>query len=198
MPALHNFPTWEEMYQSMPVEDMPWYCKELDHDLAAELKQRQLASGTFLDIGTGPGTQAIALAQQGFTVTATDLSATAIHKAQALKAPVTFVQDDITRTQLHGPFNCIFDRGCFHVLDPKDRATYVRTVHALLTNSGLLFVKCFSMRETIIVDGPYRFTPEDLRATFEPQFQIESIVDTEFRGTLTPNPKALFAVMKKK
>lgn len=197
MPALHNFPSWEEMYQSMPVEDMPWYCSELDHNLAAELDQRKLTSGVFLDIGTGPGTQAVRLAQRGFTVTATDLSETAIRKAQALKAPVTFVQDDIVHSQLRGPFNFIFDRGCFHVLAPQDRATYVRTVHQFLTAGGLLFLKCFSMNETIIVDGPYRFTPADLRATFEPHFKIESIVDSEFRGTLTPNPRALFAVMQK-
>jgi 2-polyprenyl-3-methyl-5-hydroxy-6-metoxy-1,4-benzoquinol methylase len=181
----------------MPVEEMPWYCKELDPNLAAELKARGITQGTFLDIGTGPGTQAIALAQRGFTVTGTDLSAAAIQHAQGLKSPVTFVTDDIVHTQLRGPFNCVFDRGCFHVLDPKDRATYVRTVKSLLAPDGILFLKCFSLRETIIVDGPYRFTPDDLHAIFEPTFKIESIVDSEFRGTLTPNPRALFAVMQK-
>lgn len=198
MPPLHNFPSWEEIYKSMPVEEMPWYCKELDPNLAAELKARGITHGTFLDIGTGPGTQAIALAQQGFTVTGTDLSAAAIQHAQGLKSPVTFVVDDIVHTQLRGSFNCVFDRGCFHVLDPKDRATYVSTIKSLLAPDGILFLKCFSLRETIIVDGPYRFTPDDLRAIFEPQFKIESIVDSEFRGTLTPNPRALFAVMQKK
>lgn len=193
--APRGFPSWDELYKNTPVEEMPWFSRELDHDLAVALERRQLAKGTFLDIGTGPGTQAIALAQRGFTVTGTDLSEAAIRRAQGLKTPVTFVTDDITHTQLHGPFNCIFDRGCFHVLDPKDRAAYVRTAATLLTDGGILFLKCFSLRETKVIDGPYRFTPEELRTIFEPHFQIESIEESEFRGTLSPNPKALFAVM---
>ncbi len=196
--APRGFPNWDDLYKNTPVEEMPWFSRELDHDLAAALKQRKLTQGAFLDIGTGPGTQAITLAQMGFTVTGTDLSEAAMQRAQGLKTPVTFVTDDITHSKLRGPFNCIFDRGCFHVLDPKDRATYVRTVHTLLTAGGMLFLKCFSLRETTIIDGPFRFTPEEIRSIFESQFKIESIVETEFRGTLTPNPKALFAVMQKK
>jgi 2-polyprenyl-3-methyl-5-hydroxy-6-metoxy-1,4-benzoquinol methylase len=196
MPPLHNFPSWEEIYKSQPVEDMPWFCRELDFDLVAELARRKLTGGTFLDIGTGPGTQAIALAHLGFTVTGTDLSPAAIQRAQELQTPVTFVTDDVVHTQLRGPFNFIFDRGCFHVLDPEDRASYVRTVKSLLAPGGILFLKCFSLLETNIVDGPYRFTPDELRAIFEPHFNIESMIESEFQGTLNPNPKALFAVMK--
>lgn len=179
------------------MEEMPWYCRELDFNLAEELKQRGFSGGAFLDIGTGPGTQAVALAQMGFTVTATDISEAAIRLAQKLNAPITFVRDDIVHTTLRGPFNFIFDRGCFHVLDDHERPGYLRNVTALLADGGMLFLKCFSLREQNIVDGPYRFTPEEIRCIFEPKFQIELIVDSEFRGTLTPNPRALFAVMKK-
>lgn len=197
MPPLHHFPSWEEIYKAMPVEEMPWYSRELDHGLAAELQRRQISVGTFLDIGTGPGTQAVALAPRGFTVTATDLSETAVRLAQSLNAPVTFVHDDIVHTRLRGPFDFIFDRGCFHVLAPKDRAAYVRHVAELLADGGMLFLKCFSLREPNIIDGPYRFTPAEIRGIFDTRFQIESIVETEFQGTLTPNPRALFAVMQR-
>ena len=193
-----NFPSWEEIYKSMPVETMPWFCRELDHDLAVELKQRNLTTGTFLDIGTGPGTQAIELAKLGFTVTGTDISETAIRQAQVSKSPVTFVTDDIVHNTLTGPFNFIFDRGCFHMLEVSERPTYVRTVSDMLPNDGLFFLKCFSLRETNIVDGPFRYTPDEVRATFGSHFTIESIIETEYRGTLTPNPLALFAVMTKK
>lgn len=196
--APRGFPSWDELYKNTPVEEMPWFSQELDHDLAAELARRKITQGVFLDIGTGPGTQAIALAKLGFTVTGSDLSEAAIHRAQSLQSPVTFVTDDITHTKLRGPFNFIFDRGCFHVLDPKDRATYLRTAATLLADGGMVFLKCFSLHETKIIDGPYRFTPFDIRTIFEPQFQIESILESEFRGTLTPNPKAVFAVMRKK
>src|SRR5262249_10073031 len=83
-----RFPNWPELYSRQPVETMPWYNPTLDHDLDAALTARNLSRGTFLDIGTGPGTQAALLAKRGFTVTATDLADTAITKASALSADV--------------------------------------------------------------------------------------------------------------
>ncbi|PIR19988.1 MAG: SAM-dependent methyltransferase [Deltaproteobacteria bacterium CG11_big_fil_rev_8_21_14_0_20_47_16] len=192
-----ELPNWNELYKTIPVEEMPWFSQELDHDLAAQLTQRKLSSGRFLDIGTGPGTQAIALAQRGFTVTATDVSEAAIHRLQQIKTPVTFVQDDILHSTVRGPFDFIFDRGCFHVLDPKDWTNYVRTVHSLLADDGILFLKTFSHHETNVIHGPYRFTPEEIRSALAPHFKIDSIVESEFNGTLKPNPKALFTVAVK-
>jgi 2-polyprenyl-3-methyl-5-hydroxy-6-metoxy-1,4-benzoquinol methylase len=74
--------------------------------------------GTALDLGTGPGTQAMALAERGFQVTATDLSVTAIQKAQKQAQEkglnVSFVQDDILNSTLDQKFDFVLDRGCFH------------------------------------------------------------------------------------
>lgn len=77
-----DLPDWEKLYQQQQVESMPWYNPILDTDLEQALKKLKLERGTILDIGTGPGTQAIALAQRGFRVTATDISETAIAKAK--------------------------------------------------------------------------------------------------------------------
>jgi SAM-dependent methyltransferase len=70
-----GFPSWEELYQKDTIERLPWYWPALDPDLEAALARHGMASGRILDQGTGPGTQAIALAERGFTVTATDISA---------------------------------------------------------------------------------------------------------------------------
>ena len=56
-----NFPGWENYYKETKVEDMPWYEKNLDHDLENEIKSKNLNTGNFLDLGTGPATQAIQL-----------------------------------------------------------------------------------------------------------------------------------------
>ncbi len=77
-----EFSDWETYYKNNEVTKMPWYDKNLDHDLENEIKTRNVSSGRFLDLGTGPGTQAIQLAKQGFDVTATDLSENAILKAK--------------------------------------------------------------------------------------------------------------------
>jgi len=69
---------WDDRYRETDVKQMPWFTEKLDADLVRELRRRRITSGTFLDLCTGPGTQAIALSKMGFTVTSTDISETAI------------------------------------------------------------------------------------------------------------------------
>jgi len=47
---------------------MPWYNENLDFDLEEELDRRKITCGKFLDLGTGPATQAMLLAKRGFNV----------------------------------------------------------------------------------------------------------------------------------
>lgn len=193
-----KFPDWEKLYQNSPVETMPWFNKELDADLADELSKRRILGGTFLDLGTGPGTQAIELTKRGFSVTGADLSESAIKNAKKVSNLVNFVSDDILATKL-GPnsFDYVFDRGCFHVLPPQTRETYVENVRKILKNNGLLFLKCFSTKEPTDY-GPYKFSKQDLENIFSSLFETESCYETAFQGTLPVFPKALFTVMKKK
>ena len=76
-----EFPDWDTYYRENNVKEMPWYESNLDPDLNNEIKSRNLSRGKFLDLGTGPGTQAIQLSNLGFDVTGSDLSETAITKA---------------------------------------------------------------------------------------------------------------------
>lgn len=196
-----QFPDWEQLYQEQAVESMPWFHEALDPDLERALQQLNMTQGTALDIGTGPGTQAIALARLGFRVTATDLSTTAIEKAiektQDAKLDILWMQDDILNSQLDQRFDVIVDRGCFHVLPPQRRQDYVNVVASLLEPSGYLFLKCFSTRETR-ESGPYRFTPSDIQEIFQSHFHLISTEETQYYGTLDPMPKALFCIMRKK
>jgi 2-polyprenyl-3-methyl-5-hydroxy-6-metoxy-1,4-benzoquinol methylase len=109
---------------------MPWSYPELDDDLKQALDELKVYEGRALDLGTGPGTQAIQLAQRGFDVTATDLSEAAIRlaqeRAQALGLAIRWQQDDILSSRLTEPFDLIFDRGCFHVLPPERRQDYIQ------------------------------------------------------------------------
>jgi SAM-dependent methyltransferase len=73
-----------ELYKQQEVESLPWFNPELDDDLEKALDELGLRSGSALDLGTGPGTQAIHLARRGFAVTATDISEAAIHLASEL------------------------------------------------------------------------------------------------------------------
>lgn len=201
MQRRREFPDWEELYVGQSVETMPWFHPELDSDLKSALEKYAIDSGSFLDLGTGPGTQALALAELGFRVTGTDISATAVRKASAMaaekKLDLEFMADDILKTKLKKKFDNIFDRGCFHVLEPEKRSEYVRLAAELLEPGGYLFLKTFSVEE-LMEGGPYRFTPEDIRELFSRRFEVVSIENSVFRGTLSEFPKALFSVLRKK
>jgi 2-polyprenyl-3-methyl-5-hydroxy-6-metoxy-1,4-benzoquinol methylase len=201
MTGPRGFPSWEELYKQDTIEKLPWYWPGLDPDLEAALARHGLALGRILDEGTGPGTQAIALAERGFTVTAADVSPAAIgyaaRKAAELGVKVTFVQDDVLASRIKGPFEAVFDRGCFHVLAPEQRAGYVETMRALLAPSGWLFLKTFS-HDQPGTQGPHRFSPQDLRSIFEGRFDVVEILDTVYQGQLDPYPKALLASLRRK
>jgi cyclopropane fatty-acyl-phospholipid synthase-like methyltransferase len=136
----HQSPGWEALYQHQAIKTMSWFYPELDDDLRHALDALGLRSGSALDLGAGPGTQAMQLARRGFEVTATDIAAAAIRQAREQAAAqgvaITWVQDDILATRLVGPFDLIFDRGCFHVLPPEQRPAYVSTVAALAPGCG--------------------------------------------------------------
>lgn len=193
-----QFPNWENLYQEKSVETMPWFNPALDADLERALNDLNLSGKTALDIGTGPGTQAIALAERGFQVTAVDLSATAIEKAKAKATAldINWQQDDILNSKLKKQFDFLFDRGCFHVLSPEQRQNYVSVANQLLVSEGYLFLKCFSYKE-IKEAGPYRFTPQEIEEIFHNQFKICDIQETVYQGTLETLPQALFCILQK-
>lgn len=200
MPA-REFPNWEALYQEKPVETMPWFNPDLDPDVEEALLTLDLHQGVALDLGTGPGTQAIALAERGFQVIGTDLSETAIRQAAAKVIEkglnISFRQDDILNSHLDQSFDFILDRGCFHVLPPESREIYVRTVANLLKPKRYLLLKCFSHQE-IREEGPYRFTPEEIQQIFAERFHVALAQQTVYHGTLNPLPKALFCILEKR
>jgi 2-polyprenyl-3-methyl-5-hydroxy-6-metoxy-1,4-benzoquinol methylase len=201
--TLHSFPDWEALYRNDGVEHLPWYSPTLDPDLDAALAKYGIRSGRVLDLGTGPGTQAIALAKLGFAVTATDVSLAAIayasRKAQEALVQALFVQDDILATRLTGPFDVIFDRGCFHILTEERRPAYVRTMQQLLSPTGWLFLKTFSHLQPGDI-GPYRFSPAQIHGLFTGPtgFEVRETIDTVFQGQLVPFPRALFSAIRRR
>ena len=187
---------WNQYYVDNENESMPWYSRNLDSDIKNELETRNISSGTFLDLGTGPGTQAYELSKMGFDTTGTDISSKAVEKAKSLNKKVNYIQDDIIDTKLTSTFDYIMDRGCFHVFKPELRQTFVKNVYSLLNLGGLYFLKCFSHKQEGDI-GPQRISPDDIHISFGKLFNIISIKDSVFDGEQTSFPKALFVVMKK-
>lgn len=193
---------WERLYQDEDVRSLPWYYPDLDPDFQQVLSGLGIESGSALDLCTGPGTQALGLAERGLTVTATDVSLSAVEKAGELALErgleVDFLQNDILDNGLSRRFDYIFDRGCFHVFPPEKRDRYVETVSGLIYGGGYLFLKCFSYREKR-KEGPYRLHPDEIRERFHNPFDVIAIEETHFfSNRLDPPPLALFCILKRR
>jgi len=194
-----KLPTWDEYYKNEKIEKMPWYNENLDLDLEDELNAMHLNNGIFLDLGTGPGTQAMELAKKGFDVIGSDISGTVIERNKIMYETqyhnIKFVVDNILYSDFkENYFDYIFDRGCFHVFS-EDRPKYYNQIKRILKQKGILFLKCFSIDEPM-KDCPYRFSQNDIHNIFSKNFHINVIKKTVYQGTLDPLPKALFSVMK--
>src|SRR5262245_11482522 len=116
-------PSWNESYVS--GARLPWDKGTPDPLLVEMIESRGLAPGRTLEIGCGTGTNAIFLAEHGFDVVGVDISEAAINKARAkAHGRCRFeVLDFLVASPTGGPFDFVFDRGCFHVFDEeRDRA----------------------------------------------------------------------------
>ncbi len=190
---------WDSYYKENKIEEMPWYEKDLDPDLKYQINSMNLTKGKFLDLGTGPGTQAIQLAKLGFEATGADISNNAIDKAKKLSDDVNFVVDNILESSFpENTFDYILDRGCFHVFEPSLRQSYLNQIKRILKDDGILFLKVMSIEDKSLKEeeGPHKFSQQEVLDLFEKDFEVKEIKPTVYYGTLDPLPKALFAVIK--
>ena len=122
---------WDNFYadRSKPV---PFFVAKPDENLISYLDRGLITPGRALDLGCGPGRNALHIASAGFAVDAVDLSPTAIawakDRARDVGAEVHFHCGDaftLTATTLRGPYDLIYDSGCFHHLPPHRRISYL-------------------------------------------------------------------------
>ena len=197
---------WEARYQETAVECLPWFQAGIDADIAAALESVGSvgSANRLLDLGCGLGTQSVALAKQGFDVTATDISHSAIDSAvllaDAKETSITFHVDDVLDSKLSGPFDVILDRGLFHCFaDEADQRAYLATVRRLLQAGGVLLLKCFHKEESCEMGPPGRYGAEDIVRIFADGFELIESHDSQFDSdVMEKSPRALFSVLRKK
>jgi SAM-dependent methyltransferase len=180
---------WDAFYadRSRPV---PFFADKPDENLVSWCDRGLVRPGRALDLGCGPGRNAIFLAGRGFQVDAVDLSPAAIdwarERSQAAGADVTLhCGDAFTRSELTGPYDLVYDSGCFHHLPPHRRVSYLALLERILTPGGLFGLSCFAAgsmgSELSDVDlyrhgslhGGVAYTPETLRWIFADLAEVE-------------------------
>jgi len=163
--------TWDEDYKEGVL---PWDLGHPEPLLVAEVEAGALPSGRLLEIGCGTGDNARFLAGRGCEVTAIDLSPTAVALAADKGGRVTWAAHDVLADPLPGgPYDAVFDRGCFHVFDdPADRARFASRVSAALRVGGVWLTLAGSTEGPPRETGPPRRSMRDLAAAIEPHLEI--------------------------
>ncbi len=183
---------WDGFYtdRSRPV---PFFVAKPDESLASYVGQGLITPGRALDLGCGPGRNALYLASLGFQVDAVDLSPKAIawaeDRAREAGADIRFRCGDaftLTATDIAGPYDLICDSGCFHHLPPHRRVSYLALIDEVLAPGGHLALTCFAGGEAGGSERPdaeiYRqslpagglaYTPESLRWIFSDLTEVE-------------------------
>ena len=133
-------PPWNESYAS---GQLPWDTGQPDPLLTEFVTSGGVLPSRTLEIGAGTGTNAIWMAEHGFDVLGVDVSPLAVERAhaktegRALRCRFA-TSDFLAAPPPDGPFQFVFDRGCFHVFDePDERQQFAAQVAAALAPGGL-------------------------------------------------------------
>lgn len=190
-------PAWDEIYRTRRPDELPWATGVLDHDLAAILDR--LERGTLLDVGTGLGTTAIAAADRGFSVVATDVSprALALARERAGARPIVWLQDDVLDTRLGGAFDVVIDRGVLHVLSRARHADYAASMRRLVGPGGTLILKCHAPGDDVD-HGTTKLTSDDIVALLGDAFELTHAEDSVLSGPAGHAARAITAVLRRR
>ncbi|RFU82925.1 class I SAM-dependent methyltransferase [Streptomyces triticagri] len=178
--------SWWDTFYADRDRDVPFFTEKPDESLVSYLDRGLLPSGgRALDLGCGPGRNALLLAARGFEVDAVDLSPSAIdwaeERARDAGATIRFLCADAFTTDLiTGPYDLVFDSGCFHHLPPHRRISYLALLDRVLAPGGRFGLTCFAtggmgseLPDESFYDpsrrhlhGGLAYSPDDLRSIF--------------------------------
>jgi SAM-dependent methyltransferase/3-polyprenyl-4-hydroxybenzoate decarboxylase len=190
-------PAWDEIYRTRRADELPWATDALDADLAAILDGA--ARGTLLDVGTGLGTAAIAAADRGFSVVATDVSphALALARQRAGARSIVWIHDDVLDTRLGSAFDVVLDRGVLHLLPRARHREWAASMRRLVRPGGTLILKCHAPGDDVD-RGTTKLTREDVTALLGDAFDLTHTEDSVFSGPPGHAAKAITIVLRKR
>lgn len=192
---------FEKRYQT---GDLPWDTGDRDKHLEQFISEYSIKPCSVLELGTGTASDAVWLTQKGFKVTAVDVSSTAVDMARRKAADagvkIEFVLADIMKDNIpHGPFDLVYDRGCFHIFEsPEERVRLAEMIWNRLTPDGYWFSIIGSTDGAKLKEGPPRRSVLDIASAVESWFEIISIKAIELDTNLPQPPRAWACLMRKR
>ncbi|WNM26542.1 class I SAM-dependent methyltransferase [Demequina capsici] len=184
---------WWDTFYGDRDKRIPFFADKPDESLVSLIDGGRVRPGQrALDLGSGPGRNALHLASHGVRVDAVDLSGEAVawgrERAAGRGLDVQFVCGDafsLPPVALPGPYDLVYDSGCLHHLAPHRRIGYLRLLERVLAPGGLFAVTCFvrgemgssAPDEQLYLDGRFEagmgFAADDLRWIFSDFEEVE-------------------------
>ncbi len=174
---------WDVMYL---FKKTPWDTGITPPEIVALIESGKAPIGRALDLGCGTGTNAIYLAQHGFTVTGIDVSRRAIalakRKARSAQLPdrVRLERGDVTlmrRWVVGQSIDFACDIGCFHNLKAEARRRYVSGLASVLKPGAIYMLYAFEPqadRSGVALD--------EIAALFDPAYRLDGMRRGSDRG----------------
>lgn len=146
---------WWDSFYTDRGRDVPFFRCAPDESLVEWHRDGRLdlpPGARVLELGCGPGRNAVWLAEHGCRVDALDLSAEALawgrERADTAGVDVTFVQANIfgwpPPDVATDGYDLVLDSGCFHHLPPHRRISYRALLERTLRPGGTFALACFA------------------------------------------------------
>jgi SAM-dependent methyltransferase len=183
---------WWDGFYADRARPVPFFADRPDENLVSYLDRGLIAPARALDLGCGPGRNALYLAARGVRVDAVDLSPKAVAWARARAreagADVRFHCGDAFAAAApvpEGPYDLVYDSGCFHHLPPHRRISYLALLDRVLAPGGHVALACFAagamgcelpdadLYRRATLDGGLAYTPQSLRRIFADLTEVE-------------------------
>ena len=182
---------WNEFYSNRE-KGIPFFVNKPDENLVSYFNKGIIKPGNVLELGSGPGRNAIYLAEKGCRVDAVDLSEESLEwakeRAKERALEVNFIHNNIFDIQIiEGTYDIVYDSGCFHHIAPHRRSNYIELVLKALRPGGHFAITCFvewggfggsditdwEVYSQRSLNGGLGFTEEKLRLIFDSLEEIE-------------------------
>ncbi|PYI50352.1 class I SAM-dependent methyltransferase [Paenibacillus flagellatus] len=141
-------PWWDRFYEDRE-KDVPFFVNAPDENMVRHFEEGRLRPGRALDLGCGPGRNALYLAGAGCEVDAVDLSQKGLDwardRAAERKADIRFRHGNAFELDFppHA-YDIVYDSGCFHHVPPHRRETYLDLLDRVLKPGGHFGLTCFA------------------------------------------------------
>lgn len=138
---------WDPFYSDRE-RAVPFFNNKPDESLNSYVKKGMIQKGKALELGCGPGRNALFLGANGFEVDAMDISQVAIdwakERAAELSLDIHFKCQSVFEISPINEYDLIYDSGCMHGLLPHRRIQYLKMIHDGLKSGGYFGLTCFA------------------------------------------------------